>query len=202
MSRGLIAGSVSQTLSDYKQMPIRPWAEKTVKRSYVLADVTSLITRVNGAPARVEDALKSIEERYVRVRTPMKGASDEPRPALRWSPLDHAGHLLDVDELHSQRVKDFLNDVESLSVPDAGNKKTEDEHYNRQPMEPILQRFRVGRSTLANVLYGLPESAFEKESVYPKTGEKIRLLDYVEIIAEHDDHHLATIRELIWNPSF
>jgi len=27
-------------------------------------------------------------------------------------------------------------------------------------------------------------------------------LDYVEIIAEHDDHHLATIRELIWNPSF
>ena len=182
-------------------MPIRPWADKIVKRSYILADVTSLITRVNGAPARVEDALQSIEERYVRVRTPKKGASGEARPALRWSPLDHAGHLLDVDELHSQRIKDFLNDVETLSVPTVGG-IAEDKHYNRHELAPILQRFRVGRSTLANVLYGLPEPAFTKESVYPKTGEKIRLLDYVEIIAEHDDHHLATIRELIWNPSF
>jgi len=182
-------------------MTIRPWAEKTVKRSYVLADVTTLIARVSGAPARLEDALRSVEERYVRARTPVRNAEQELRPALRWSPLDHAGHLLDVDELHSQRIKDFLNELETLSVLDEAE-ISEDKRYNRQPLTPILQRFRVSRSTLANVLFGLPESAFEKESVYPRTGERIRLLDYVEIIAEHDDHHLATIRELLWNPSF
>ncbi len=190
-------------------MSIRPWSERTFVHSYSVADVTVLITRVNGTSARLEDAIRGIEERVVKIRTPapapLPNTREAPtrdlRPPLRWSPLDHAGHLLDVDELHSQRIKEFLNDVEILSGADPKNSKTEDEHYNRQPVDPILQRFRVGRSTMTNVLFGLPESAFEKRSIHPRINESIRLLDYLELIAEHDDHHLATIRELIWNPA-
>jgi DinB superfamily len=183
-------------------MPIRPWSERTFVYTRPLADVTVLIARVNGTSARLEDSIRGIEERIVKSRTPSVATTENLRPPLRWSPLDHAGHLLDVDELHSQRIKDFLNDKETLSPADPGNSKTEEEHYNRQPVDPILQRFRVGRSTMTNVLFGLPESAFEKRSKHPRTSEPIRLLDYVELIAEHDDHHLATIRELIWNPAF
>ncbi len=183
-------------------MPILPWSQRKFVHSRTLADVTVLIARVNGTSARLEDSIRGIEERVVKSRTPSRATADNLRPPLRWSPLDHAGHLLDVDELHSQRIKEFLNDCESLTAADPGNSKTEDEHYNRQAVDPILQRFRVGRSTMTNVLFGLPEAAFDKRSVHPRTGESIRLLDYVELIAEHDDHHLATIRELIWNPAF
>ncbi len=192
----------SDLLTKNCPMIIRPWSERSFVHSGSVADVRVLISRVNGTSARLQDALTGIEERVIKVRTPSPDATKSLRPTLRWSPLDHAGHLLDVDDLHSRRIKEFLNEVEILSGADSSNSKTEDEHYNRQPLDPILQRFRVGRSIITNVLYGLPESAFEKRAIHPRMNESIRLFDYLELIAEHDDHHLAVIRELIWNPDY
>ena len=120
---------------------------------------------------------------------------------LLWSVFDHAGHLADIDDLHFRRFKEILASVETMSPAEKDNLSTTAAHYNRQPLGPILARFRTERTTMINFLSNLTEEDFGKSSRHPRLGAAMRVIDVAEFVAEHDDHHLAVIRDLIWNPA-
>lgn len=173
-------------------MRVGIWTQRVFDLQRPLTEAPNLISRLAGAPARLEDSIRGIEEQIVRRRAPRDDG------ALSWSALDHAGHLGDLEDLHFRRVKEVLSGAETLTAADMENKKTDAAQHNRQPIEKVLQRFRIERSTFANFLRTLQQDDFGKNALHPRLGTPLRIIDLCEFCAEHDDHHLARIHELIW----
>lgn len=175
-------------------MRVTNWRERKFDFQRQLAEAPTLMSRLAGTPARLEDVTVGIDEQVMRRRTPDTAGK------LKWSVFDHAGHLWETDKIYSQQVRDFMAGAETLSGADPDNRATEEAHYNRGKLKPILTGFRIERSTMVNFLHTLEPEDFARTSKNAQTGKPLRLIDCIENISEHDDHHLAFIRELIWNP--
>lgn len=191
----MIAESTAIMQGKMSQLSPLPWFQRTFAFNRKLEEAPNIISRLSGAPARLKDITSGVEERVLR-RRPI-GADGK----LVWGVFDHAGHLADIDDLHARRFREFVEGVEQLSPADPENKITTAAHYNRLPLAPIIERFRIERTTTTNYLSALPIDAFASTATHPRLKKSIRLIDYMEFVAEHDDHHLATIRDLIWNPA-
>jgi hypothetical protein len=93
-------------------------------------------------------------------------------------------------------VEDFRARNLELTVADLANRKTHDAGHNARPTQDILREFRAARSKLVE---RLPEDAasFQNTALHPRLKTAMRLVDHLYFVAEHDDHHLAQIWELI-----
>jgi hypothetical protein len=68
------------------------------------------------------------------------------------------------------------------------------------PLEQILTDFRAARERLLQriaELAKLDPSLFARAIPHPRLQTPMRLVDHLYFVAEHDDHHLARIWELI-----
>ena len=95
------------------------------------------------------------------------------------------------------RVDDFLTDRDTLAVADLGNRKTHEANHNAQELAEILAGFRTARLRLVEHLGTFEPDVFARTSLHPRLKQPMRLVDHLYFVAEHDDHHLATISELI-----
>ena len=145
-----------------------------------------MIERLRGTPARLEDRLSSLS-RDVRTR----------RPGERWTIQEEAGHLLDLEPLVARRVQEFLDGVATLHAADMTNKATFDAHHNDRPLSEILAGFRAARGQTISRLEGLEPADFDRSAVHPRLNRSLTLTDMLYFQAEHDDHHLARISELL-----
>ncbi len=146
----------------------------------------NLCARLRGTPARLEEALRG-----------------RPRESLvrkaqgKWSAQEHAGHLLDLEALWLARVGDYVAGSEQLTVADLRNRKTDEANYNARPLEQILTEFRAARERLLKRVDELDASLFARAIPHPRLKTPMRLVDHLYFVAEHDDHHLARIWELV-----
>jgi hypothetical protein len=76
------------------------------------------------------------------------------------------------------------------------NQKTHEANHNANTIENILATFRKERMEFVRRLDGYDESLVQRTALHPRLKQKIRVIDLVFFIAEHDDHHLARISEL------
>jgi uncharacterized damage-inducible protein DinB len=119
------------------------------------------------------------------------------KPPEKWSAQEHAGHLLDLESLWMQRVDDFLAGGPELTAADLKNRQTDDAHHNARPLEDILAEFRKARLELVNRMEIIEPALFARAMLHPRLKKPMRLVDHLYFVAEHDDHHLARIWELI-----
>jgi uncharacterized damage-inducible protein DinB len=119
------------------------------------------------------------------------------KPADKWSAQEHAGHLLDLEPLWMARVDDFLAGGDVLTVADLTNRKTHEANHNRRDLIEILAEFRAARLRLADRVSRFEPALFARSMVHPRLKQPMRLVDHLYFVAEHDDHHLARIWELI-----
>ena len=94
-------------------------------------------------------------------------------------------------------MDDFITGSDQLSVADLSNRKTDEANHNAHKLEEILMAFRTGRSKFMNKLDGVDKSLLGRALVHPRLKQPMRLVDHLYFVAEHDDHHLARIWELI-----
>jgi uncharacterized damage-inducible protein DinB len=119
------------------------------------------------------------------------------KPEEKWSAQEHVGHLLDLEPLWLKRVEDFVAGGPDLSVADLSNRKTHEANYNERPLENILADFRSARQQLVRRVEALEPALFSRVLIHPRLQKPMRLVDHLYFVAEHDDHHLARIWELI-----
>jgi uncharacterized damage-inducible protein DinB len=125
-----------------------------------------------------------------------------PRNALiekqgsKWSAQEHAGHLADLEPLWMAGVNDFLTEVDTLTVADLTNRKTDEGNHNGRKLEEILAQFRTSRLRLLDRLRELHPELFARTKLHPRLKQPMRLVDHLYFVAEHDDHHLAKIWEI------
>jgi uncharacterized damage-inducible protein DinB len=148
----------------------------------------NLCARLRGTPARLEEIVRGAD-RNVLVRTPQENE--------KWSAQEHAGHLLDLEPLWMARVDDYMMEASQLTVADLSNRKTREAQYNQRPIDEILTEFRNARSRLVSRVEKIAPALFARVSLHPRLKTPMRLVDHLYFVAEHDDHHLAHVWELI-----
>ncbi len=115
----------------------------------------------------------------------------------KWSAQEHAGHLLDLEALWLARAVDYVAGSDQLTVADLRNRKTDEASHNARPLEQILAEFRAARERLLKLVDELDASLFARAIPHPRLKMPMRLVDHLYFVAEHDDHHLARIWELV-----
>jgi uncharacterized damage-inducible protein DinB len=149
----------------------------------------NICARLRGTPARLEEVLAAPSHEVLTRKAEGK-----------WSGQEHAGHLVDLEPLWLARVEDYVVGSEQLTPTDLNNRKTDEAHHNAHHRQNILADFRAARERLLDRLERLDEldvSLFARAIPHPRLKTPMRLVDHLYFVAEHDDHHLARIWELI-----
>jgi hypothetical protein len=94
-------------------------------------------------------------------------------------------------------VGDYIAGSAQLTATDLKNRKTDEANYNSRPLEEVLTAFRAARARLLNRAGELDTSLFARAIPHPRLKTPMRLVDHLYFVAEHDDHHLARIWELV-----
>jgi len=95
------------------------------------------------------------------------------------------------------RVDDYLAGGSELTVADLKNRKTHEANHNARPIEEILKEFREARLQLVKRVETIKLAFFARSMLHPRLKQPMRLVDHLYFVAEHDDHHLACIWELL-----
>ena len=145
----------------------------------------NVVARVRDTPARLEDLIRGLSaERLTH------------RDGNKWSIQEQAGHLLDLEELGMNRLDDFEAGRAALTAADMSNQKTHAANHNANSLDNILRAFRRERMAFVARLDSYNEEFIARTALHPRLKQKIRVIDLIFFIAEHDDHHLARIAEL------
>ena len=166
------------------QIPI--WFERKFEFSFPVELRPNLCARLRGTPARLDEALRDQSRQTLITKVQEK-----------WSAQEHAGHLLDLEPLWLARVDDYAAASDQLTAADLSNRKTHEANHNVRPLEEILSEFRAARKRLLKRVDELDFSLFARAIPHPRLKTPMRLIDHLYFVAEHDDHHLARIWELV-----
>jgi len=162
------------------------WFERSFAFTFPIEQFPNVSIRLRGAPARLEELLRGCSPELLVARREGK-----------WSAQEHAGHLLDLEPLWMARVSDFLNSAQVLTVADLTNRRTHEANHNAHPLEVILGGFRKARFELVHRVEKFAPGVFARSVLHPRLQQPMRLVDHLFFVAEHDDHHLAKIWELV-----
>ena len=80
---------------------------------------------------------------------------------------------------------------------DLQNRKTNEANHNAVSIETLLKDFRQIRMQTIAMLENLNEEQIFNSALHPRLKTPMRTMDLFLFVAEHDDHHLARITELI-----
>ena len=141
-----------------------------------------ILERLEGTPAR----LRVLVDRSTP-RVPESG----------WSAAKELGHLSDLEPLWLARVQDLLQGRAELTAWDPTNRATTEADHDRHPLPALIDRFAAARATLVAALRGAAVADLEHVARHPRLGTPMRLVDLAFFVAEHDDHHMVRLRELL-----
>ena len=164
----------------------KPWFARRFNFDLEPWAFPNIVERLRGTPARLDDRLRGLGTAVLTTRLDGK-----------WSIQENAGHLLDLEPLWALRLDDFQRGAERLSPTDLQNQRTFDANHNASSLSELLAAFRRERAAIVERLERYDESLIVRTSLHPRLEQPMRVIDHVLFVAEHDDHHLATITSLL-----
>lgn len=144
-----------------------------------------ILTRLAAVSARLATALRSFSPEAL-VRPPQPG---------KWSALEIACHLRDIERLYSERIsKAAFSERPAFWMMDSA-RVAEKLKYREANPAAVLKEHRRRREDLVSLLRALPHAAWQRTGLHPKRGE-LTIESLAEVIADHDENHLAQIEAL------
>ncbi len=162
------------------------WIDRTFTFDYPAGWMFNVLERLRGTTARLTWITFPLKEEELLLQRDSK-----------WSIKEHIGHLLDLEDLHDGRIDDFLSRLEFLRAADMTNRQTSGANHNTKSLESLLHSFSSRRNQFIDRLVNLDEETLYFQSLHPRLKVMMRPIDLAYFTAEHDDHHLASIRELL-----
>lgn len=145
----------------------------------------NVLERLRGTVVRIGEITSFFSEEQLSLR-----------PEGKWSIKEHIGHLVDLEGLHEGRIDDFLNRRKVLRAADMSNALTHSANHNSKPPKDIIAEFTALRQQFILRLQSLDDDTARFQSLHPRLEIPMRPVDMACFTAEHDDHHLASIREI------
>ncbi|AHG92717.1 DinB-like domain protein (plasmid) [Gemmatirosa kalamazoonensis] len=162
------------------------WTARTWTFDLPVGAFPAVVERVRGTPARAAALVDGVPEHALGAR--VDGA---------WSAKDHIGHLDDLHDLDDRRLTEFLDGARTLTAADMTNRRTHDANHADMPIAVILARLVAHRAELVARLDALTEADVAATAMHPRLQRPMRLVDWLQFVAEHDDHHLVRAREAL-----
>jgi uncharacterized damage-inducible protein DinB len=164
----------------------RRWFERTFDLGHRADVFPDVLERLRGTPARLEDQLRG------RTHDALVQRLED-----RWTVQENVGHLGDLEPLWAGRLDDLLARENSLRPADLTNRRTEEAHHNDADIADLLGAFRAARKHLVDRLEALSDEQLRLSSFHPRLELQMNAVDLFFFVAEHDDHHLARITEIL-----
>lgn len=162
------------------------WFDRDFRFDYSQNIFPSIVERLWGTPIRLEEKLKMISPELLTRRMDNS-----------WSIKENIGHLIDLEPLWQGRVEDILEGREELRPADLQNTRTYEADHNTTPVEELLASFKKVRTQTLELINGLSEEQVFMSALHPRLKTPMRMIDLFLFVADHDDHHLARITELV-----
>jgi len=140
------------------------------------------IERLSGTVARIEKKVAGIPDEILSNKLDGK-----------WSIKQNIGHLGEVDEIALKRIDEMKQGVSPMSP--AVFEPRQD--YNTQSVQTVIDFFRKNRLANLAKYKQLNESDLKKASLHPRLKVPMTAVDLAWFDAEHDDHHLVRINEIL-----
>jgi uncharacterized damage-inducible protein DinB len=145
----------------------------------------AVLARLSSLPSRLALALKGFSPEALR-RAPRAG---------KWSALEVACHLRDIDRLYAERVsKAAFSERPTFWMMDNA-RVAEALRYREADVATVLKEHRRRREDLLALLRALPHPVWQRTGLHPKRGE-LTIEALAAVIADHDDSHLGQIAAL------
>src|SRR5687767_1283804 len=165
-----------------------PWVQRTFRFDFPVSHFPVIFSRLEGCLFRLHVLLQN---------------ADEDRCSYNesgWSVKEEIGHLYDLEELWWKRLNDFMEGKQVLTAADMTNAKTSTAGHNEKTLEQHLQQFTIERQRILEAIYPFDETMLEKTALHPRLNQPMRVIDSLFFVAEHDDHHIAKISNLLRRP--
>jgi uncharacterized damage-inducible protein DinB len=166
-------------------MERRIWFERKFDLGIPVVAAPEIMERLRGTPLRLEERTAAVHMTSLKQR--VEG---------RWSIQEHVGHLLDLELLWAGRLDDFEMGAETLRPADVENRATWDGDHNARSLGDLLEEFGGFRSRFLERSEAMGVGELARTALHPRLGQPMTVVDLLFFVAEHDDHHLASITAL------
>lgn len=140
------------------------------------------IERLEGTAARIEKKVAGIPEQVLSNKLDGK-----------WSVKENIAHLAEVDEIALKRIDEMRNGISPMSPAVIQPGKD----YNVMPISDVIKFFRVTRQKNLDKYKSLTDSDLGRQSLHPRLKVQLTPVDLAWFDAEHDDHHLVRVSEIL-----
>ncbi|MDB5229063.1 MAG: DinB family protein [Bacteroidota bacterium] len=162
------------------------WTDRKFTFDFPEGWMPDILERLRGTPPRLYAITKDLSEQQLQFK-----------PDGKWSIKQHIGHLCDLEELHEGRIDDFIAGKEILRAADMSNAKTNTAGHDQKDISILLTNFVHKRTIFVQRLENLEDNIQLSKAIHPRLNVSMRPVDVAYFTAEHDDHHLADIREIL-----
>lgn len=140
------------------------------------------VERLQGTIGRIELKVKGLSEGLLSEKLDDK-----------WSIKQNIGHLAEVDEIANKRIEEIINGISPMS-PAVFEPRGD---YNQRSVDDVIEYFRAKRNSNIARYTVLSRAELEMASLHPRLKVSMTPVDLAWFDAEHDDHHLVRINEII-----
>lgn len=140
------------------------------------------LERLDGTMVRIENKVANADDKILSAKLDGK-----------WSIKQNIGHLAEVDEIASKRITEMVAGISPMSpaVFEPGL------DYNAMPVQQVIDLFRRKRRDNISKYGTLTDEELTRSSVHPRLKVMMTPVDLAWFDAEHDDHHLVRISEIL-----
>ena len=105
---------------------------------------------------------------------------------------ENIGHLAEIDEIAGKRINEMISGVSPMSPA-----VFEPMPYHEWPISKVIEFFRENRIRNVERYAALTSDELDKSSEHPRLKVRLTPVDLALFDAEHDDHHLVRINEIL-----
>jgi hypothetical protein len=157
------------------------WFERSFTFGLPKAMLPFYVERLEGAIYRIEHKVKGVSEKVLSEKYNDK-----------WSVKQNIGHLAEVDLVSNKRIDEMIKGVNVLSPA-----VFEPQDYNPWPIEKVVAFFRESRLENVDKYRRLKDQDLSTGAQHPRLKVVLTPTDLAWFDAEHDDHHLLKISDII-----
>ncbi len=162
------------------------WSKREFHFDEIPLDHQQLIKRILATADRLRKMLASIPEVEMEIRNEGK-----------WSIKENAGHLIDLQDLNMTRFKELKEGKAVFTPADMTNIETEAADHDSVKIRSLLSTLETRRKELAGFISSMTDTELTNKALHERLGIEMNAWQLLYFIAEHDDHHINTIKGII-----
>ena len=140
------------------------------------------LERMEGTVARISWRVESVSNESLSLQLDGK-----------WSVKQNIGHLAEVEEISLKRIDEILNGVPEMTPAVFPVKQD----YNSMALQDVIAFFERARLATLQRYNTLKFEDLKLTSIHPRFKQAMNPVDLAFFHAEHDDHHLLRINEIL-----